>query len=154
MSFDTRRRLLATVCGLLTLSGCSTERRSTTTGATQTSGRSRTDERGWVGLEVENNDDVVRTVTVVVELDGEQEFARTLSLRPQAEPEFEAIFPIPDSERQVTVEADLEDGGSTSYSSTLGPGDDRRLYVTVGRNGALVVGRHEPPEPNSTTESA
>jgi hypothetical protein len=140
---------------LLTLSGCSAERQPATTEATQPSRKSETDERRWLGLEVENNDDVARTVTVVVELDGEQQFARTLSLRPQAEPEFGAVFPIPNSEpREVTVEADLEAGGSTRYSSTRSPGDDRRLYVTVGRNGAVVVGRYEPPESDSTTESA
>lgn len=201
MPSTTRRRLLASVGGLLGFAGCSGERQPQTTETTdheettqrtetikrpetthrsQTTYPPQTDRPGWVGLEVENNDEETHEVTVEVvpaakadasnseETTDEELFARTLTLRPQSEPEFNSVVPIPESgERDVRVVADLvnsadgadgtDDPDSESTSTTFTVSADaeyQRLYVTIDRNGVLNLTQGtEPAEPMRTTTS-
>lgn len=153
MSDLTRRAVLAALPGLVALAGCSGRRDA----SERTTHPPQTARPGWVGLEVENNDDAPREVAVAVEFDGEVRFERTLSLRPQAEPEFNSVVPLPDSgARSVRVRAEMSEGASASATFTVAPGQDpQRLYVTVDREGNLRLTQGtEPSEPIRTTDGA
>lgn len=184
MPSSTRRRLLTGVGVLLGTAGCTdknqpstgaTTGRSRTTRRTQTTYPPQTDRPGWVGLEVENNDDETREVSVVVTADDEELFARTLTLRPQSEPEFNSVVPIPESgDRRVHVAAELPDGSEVADGTDGSEGTDgsddavtrsasatvtvsadaeyQRLFVTIDRRGDLQLTQGtEPSEPIRTT---
>jgi hypothetical protein len=167
----TRRAVLAAVSGLVALAGCSgkrdpsdrTTRRTETTQSSETAHQSQTthrpqaSRRGWVGLDVENNDDAPHEVTAGVERGGELRFERTLSLRPQAEPEFNAVVPVPDSGAySVGLSAEMDAEASASETFTIAPeGDPQRLFVTIDREGVLQLTQGtEPSEPIPTSERA
>jgi hypothetical protein len=165
MPSPTRRAVLAAVPNLVALAGCSgkqdpsgrTTRRTETTYQSQTTHRPQTSRRGWVGLEVENNDDAHHEATVGVERGDELRFERTLSLRPQAEPEFNAVVPIPDSGAySVGLSAEMDAEASASETFTIVPeGEPQRLFVTIDREGVLQLTQGtEPSEPIPTSERA